>query len=110
MAIEQEVIERIAKLEANDETIFHQINELKKEAKTLNSLATSVEVIATKMNNVDEKIDNIACGQKDIVKRIETVEREPSEELKHYKRKLIDVFLSVIGGGILGSIGTLFIK
>ena len=49
--------ERLSTLEANDKTLFHQIDELKEDIRDIRRLTVAVEKIAGKVDNIDLKVD-----------------------------------------------------
>ena len=51
--------ERISTLEADDKTLFHQIDELKEEVKDIRRLTIAIEKIAGKVDNIGLKVDNV---------------------------------------------------
>jgi len=73
-----EVHERLAKLEADEKNIFHQLTEIKEEVKDIRRLTLAVEKIAVKTESIDSKVDEMGT-------RISAVEREPTDDFKHYK-------------------------
>lgn len=75
-------VERIAALEQNDKTIFHQLDELKEDVNNIHKLTTAVEVIAVRTTSIDKKVDGID-------KRMDAVEKAPVDDYKHYKRLII---------------------
>lgn len=53
------IMERLAKVEARASSNTHRIESVEHDQKALQSLATSVEVMATKQASMGEKIDRI---------------------------------------------------
>ena len=82
--------ERIATAEADIHNIFHQLDSIKQEMKDIHRLAISVELIATKTQTIESKVD-------DIGNRLTEVESEPAKSFSHYKQVLIG---AAITGGI----------
>lgn len=98
-----EIHERLATLEANDKTIFHQLDEMKAEVHDIHKLATSVELIAKQTVDINKKVDNID-------KRLDKVERAPNEDFRYYKRVAISCFVTGIISAILGAVLALILK
>lgn len=82
-----EIHERLAKLEADDKNIFHQLSEIKEEVKDIRRLTTAVEQIAVKTESIDNKVDSMGT-------RLSLVEREPGEDFRHYKRLILGAILT----------------
>ncbi len=99
----QELIERVAKLEAQDKSIFHQLDEIKEDVKDIRRLTSAVEKIAEQTKNTSERVAGIN-------NRLDVLERAPTEDYKHYKRLIIGGILTGTIGIILGAILALVIK
>ena len=82
-----ELYERVAKLEADEKNIFHQLTEIKDEVKDIRRLTNAVEKIAVKTESIDSKVDDMGA-------RISAVEREPADSFKHYKRLIVGAVIS----------------
>ena len=101
--MEEKIVERIAKLEANDANIFHQLSEIKTEVKDIRRLTTAVEKIAVQTENITHKVDGIDA-------RLDNVEKQSVEEYKHYKRVIVSCVITGIIGTIIGAIFALIIN
>lgn len=95
--------ERIAALEANDKTIFKQLDEIKNEQKDQRRLVVAVEQIAAKQDQIGEKVDRID-------QRISAVEAEPVRKYNKYKETIITSIITLIVGLIIGGLLTMIIK
>lgn len=95
--------ERIAKCEANDENIFHQLNEIKSEVKDIRKLTGAVEMMAEQMREVNTKVTKIE-------NRMDEVDAEPRKNYQHYKRVVVDCILTGIAGALLGAILVMILK
>ena len=94
--------ERVAKLEANEGTIFHQLTEIKNEVKDIRRLTNAVEKMATKMESIDTKVDSMD-------KRLNSVVNTPAEEFRYYKRTIISCILTGILSAGLGALIALMV-
>lgn len=101
--MDDRVSERIARLEANDSNIFHQLDEIKAEVKDIHKLTTAVEKIAVQTENTAKKVDAISS-------RLDSVERTPAEDLRHYRRVIATAVLTGIIGAVLGAFFALIIR
>lgn len=98
-----ELHERVATAEADIKNLFHQTKELKNEVNDIHKLTTSVELIAKQTVDINKKVDGID-------KRLDTVEKAPAEDLKHYKRIIISCIITGVISLIIGAIGALILK
>ena len=60
------VDERLSTLEANDKTLFHQVDELKEDIRDIRRLTVAVEKIAGKVDNIDLKVDTGLSSSKQL--------------------------------------------
>ena len=95
--------ERVAIQETNIKTIFKQIDDVKSELKAIHKLATSIELMAQKMQSVDEKVGSIDD-------RLDAIERQPSEDIRHYKRTTISCIITGVVTAILSAVFALILK
>lgn len=95
--------ERLAALEANEHTIFHQLNEIKDEVKDIRRLTIAVEKIAVQTETTAKKVDSIDT-------RLDSVENRPSADYSHYKRVIIGAVITGVIGIIVGAVMALIIK
>ena len=95
--------EKVAILETNAKTLFKLVDDVKSEIKAIHKLATSIELLAQKMQSVDEKVGNIDT-------RLDAIEKQPSEDVKYYKRTIISCIATGIITTILGALLALIIK
>jgi tetrahydromethanopterin S-methyltransferase subunit B len=95
--------EKVAILETNAKTLFKLVDDVKSEIKAIHKLATSIELLAQKMQSVDEKVGNIDT-------RLDAIEKQPSEDIKYYKRTIISCIATGIITAILGALLALIIK
>lgn len=91
---ENEIIERLAKLEAANETKDREIKELKEKQEVLmtsfNTLALTNQTILTKMDNLTEKLNPIAAY-------IEELKTQPKKELNKFIWLIIGMVLNFAG-------------
>lgn len=86
--------ERVAALETSAKDTLRELSEIKTEIKDLRDLTSAVKGLTVSIQAMSEKVDKIDT-------RLESVEREPADDFRHYKRL-------AIGGLITGVIGILF--
>ena len=95
--------EKVSIHEANIKTLFKQVEEVKSEIKAIHKLATSIELLAQKMNSVDEKIGNIDT-------RLDVIEKQDTDDIRYYKRTTISCIITGVITAILSAIFVLIIK
>ena len=98
-----ELHERVAKLEADEKNIFHQLTEIKDEVKDIRRLTNAVEKIAVKTESIDSKVDDMGA-------RISAGEREPSDSFRHYKRLSAGAVISAAVSSLIVASVALVIK
>lgn len=98
-----ELHERVARLEADEKTIFHQLTEIKDEVKDIRRLTAAVEKIATKTESIDSKVDDMGT-------RISAVENEPVQNFSHYKRLAFGCVITAIITAVCSAILALIMK
>lgn len=101
--MEENISERVAKLEADGKNIFHQLTEIKEDVRDIRRLTAAVEKIAVKTENTARKVD-------DISERLESVEKTPAEDLKYYRRTAAGCLITGVIGIILGAVFALILK
>ena len=97
-----ELNERVAALEANEHTIFHQIDEMRSEIKDLRHLTAAVEKLAAGQGVANQKLDSIG-------RRLLRVENEPVDDFKHYKRLIVGCLLTTTLSAVLAAIIATFL-
>ena len=102
--------ERLSTLEADDKTLFHQIDELKEDVRDIRRLTIAIEKIAGKVDNIGLKVDNVDNKVNGIDERLQTVEHVPVTNWNKLKQAIISSIVSVVVGGLLGSLIALVIK
>lgn len=98
-----ELHERVARLEADEKTIFHQLTEIKDEVKDIRRLTAAVEKIAVKTESIDEKVDDMGS-------RISAVENEPAQNFAHYKRLAFGNIITAVISAVCAAILALIMK
>lgn len=102
--------ERLSTLEANDKTLFHQLDELKEDVRDIRRLTIAIEKIAGKVDNIGLKVDNVDNKVNGIDERLQTVEHVPVTNWNKLKQAIISSIVSVVVGGLLGALIALVIK
>ncbi len=76
-------------------SLKHRMNEQEEKSNVLTELVTSVKVLANNM-------EHMAKEQEEQGKRLESLEHEPAETSKYYKRLIIGCILTTVVGGAVG--------
>jgi methylthioribose-1-phosphate isomerase len=98
-----EITERLAKLEADERNIFHQLSEIKEEVKDIRRLTNAVEKIAQKTESIETKV--VEMG-----KRVSEVENEPLEEYKNFKRLVLGAVVTTALSTVVTAILALIMR
>ena len=95
--------EKVAILETNSKTLFKLIDDVKSEIKAIHKFFCGVYQSVYNWQSVDEKVGNIDT-------RLDAIEKQPSEDIKYYKRTIISCVATGIITAILGALLALIIK
>lgn len=98
-----EIHERLARLEADEKNIFHQLSEIKDEVKDIRRLTAAVEKIAIKTESIDLKVDDMGS-------RLSAVENEPADSYRHYKKLAAGSALTAVVSAACAAILALIMK
>ncbi len=98
-----EIHERVARLEADEKNIFHQLSEIKDEVKDIRRLTNAVEKIAVKTESIDIKVDEMGS-------RISAVEQEPAQNFRHYKKLMAGSVITALTSAITAAILALIMR
>ena len=98
-----EIHERLARLEADEKNIFHQLSEIKEEVKDIRRLTNAVEQIAIKTESIDLKVDEMGS-------RISEVEKEPIADFTHFKRVIASAVITAALSTVTVAILTLIMR
>lgn len=98
-----EIHERLARLEADEKNIFHQLSEIKDEVKDIRRLTNAVEQIALKTESIDTKVDEMGG-------RIAEVEGQPLADFIHFKRVIIGAVITAALSTVTVAVLTLIMK
>lgn len=98
----EEIAIKLTDHEGKIENIDRRILVLEENNKTLNRIATSVEVLATNMKTMADE-------QKEQGERLRKLEKEPSEAFNYYKKLTIGCIITGVVGTIVGAILSLII-
>ena len=88
----EEMAVKLAETEARSKSNTHRIDKLEQSTEAINRLATSVEVMATKQDTMNENLDKIAG-------KVEQIEAEPG---KRWKSVVEKVTLLVVAAVVTG--------
>ena len=99
----EEVAVKLESHEQEIRTLKDRMKGIEESDKTLSELTTSVKTLAVNM-------EYMAKEQQKQGERLERLEREPSDNYKHYKRILIGCIITTVVGAFLGALLTLIIK
>lgn len=95
---ETEVIGRLSAVEQRSKSNSHRIEALEKQTDAVNSLATSVAVMAEKVEYTGEKVEGLCSDVQDL-------KSEPGKRWKFVVEKALYIAVSAVMGYILAKIG-----
>lgn len=95
---EVEFAERLTKTEALAKSNQHRIDDVEKRQDALDSMATSMAVIAEKQTNMSDKLDNVDH-------KVSELEKKPAERNEKVIWKIVELLLAALVGFVLSKIG-----
>lgn len=95
---ETEIAGRLAAVEQRCKSNSHRLDGLEKNTEAVNQLATSVAVMAEKMESTGDKVDGLCNDVKDL-------KAEPGKKWKFVVEKAIYIAVSAVMGFILAKFG-----
>ena len=95
---DEEMAVKLAETEARSKSNTHRIDKLEQSTEAINRLATSVEVMATKQDTMNDNLDKIAG-------KVEQIEAEPGKRWKSVVEKVTLLVVAAVVGYILARVG-----
>ena len=86
----EEMAVKLVETEARSKSNTHRIDKLEQSTEAINRLATSVEVMATKQDTMNENLDKIAG-------KVEQIEAEPGKRWKSVVEKVTLLVVAAVG-------------
>ena len=94
----EEMAVKLAETEARSKSNTHRIDKLEQSTEAINRLATSVEVMATKQDTMNDNLDKIAG-------KVEQIEAEPGKRWKSVVEKVTLLVVAAVVGYIIAQVG-----
>ena len=94
----EEMAVKLAETEARSKSNTHRIDKLEQSTEAINRLATSVEVMATKQDTMNDNLDKIAG-------KVEQIEAEPGKRWKSVVEKVTLLVVAAVVGYRLARVG-----
>ncbi len=85
-----EMTERLVEVEQRSKSNMHRLDAVEKNQEALNSIATSVAVMAEQQKNISDKVDTIDA-------KVDTLESKPGKRWEN----LVDKLLFAVAGAVL---------
>ena len=86
----EEMTERLVEVEQRSKSNTHRLDAVEKNQEALNSIATSVAVMAEQQKNISDKVDTIDA-------KVDTLESKPGKRWEN----LVDKLLFTVAGAVL---------
>ena len=86
----EEMTERLVEVEQRSKSNTHRLDAVEKNQEALNSIATSVAVMAEQQKNISDKVDTIDA-------KVDTLESKPGKRWEN----LVDKLLFAVAGAVL---------
>lgn len=95
---ETEIAGRLSAVEQRSKSNSHRLDELKKQTEAVNALATSVAVMAERVEATGEKVDSL-CSD------VQELKSEPGKRWKSVVERVIYIVVAAVVGFILARLG-----
>ena len=95
---EVEFAERLTKTEALAKSNQHRIDDVEKRQDALDSMATSMAVIAEKQTNMSDKLDNVDH-------KVTELEKKPAEKNEKIVWEIVRIIIAAVVGFVLAKFG-----
>lgn len=95
---EAAIAAKLADLEARSKSNSRRLDEFQQQISAINSLATSVAVMAEKLSSTSEKVDELCTD-------VKSLKAEPAENWKHMVRQVITILIAAVAGYVLARVG-----
>lgn len=93
-----EIVERLTAVEQRSKSNSHRLETLEKHTDALNTLATSVAVMAERVETTGEKVDGLCAD-------VQELKSEPGKRWKSVVEKVIYIVVAAVMGFILARLG-----
>lgn len=93
-----EIVERLTAVEQRSKSNSHRLETLEKHTEALNALATSVAVMAERVETTGGKVDSLCTD-------VQELKSEPGKRWKLVVEKVIYIVVSAVMGFILARLG-----
>lgn len=93
-----EIVERLTAVEQRSKSNSHRLETLEKHTDALNTLATSVAVMAERVETTGDKVDSLCAD-------VQEMKSEPGKRWKLVVEKVIYIVVAAVMGFILARLG-----
>ena len=93
-----EIVGRLSAVEQRSKSNSHRLEALEKQTEAVNRLATSVAVMAEKVETTGEKVDGLCTD-------VQELKAEPGKRWKSVVEKIIYIIVAAVVGFFLARIG-----
>lgn len=93
-----EIVERLTAVEQRSKSNSHRLETLEKHTDALNTLATSVAVMAERVETTGDKVDSLCAD-------VQELKSEPGKRWKSVVEKVIYIVVAAVMGFILARLG-----
>ena len=93
-----EIVERLTAVEQRSKSNSHRLETLEKHTEALNTLATSVAVMAERVETTGDKVDSLCTD-------VQELKSEPGKRWKSVVERVIYIVVAAIVGFILARLG-----
>lgn len=95
---ETEIAGRLSAVEQRSKSISHRLDALEKQTEAVNALATSVAVMAERVETTGDKVDSLCTD-------VQELKSEPGKRWKFVVEKAIYIVISAVMGYVIARLG-----
>ena len=101
---------RITTVEDRAKSNTRRLDRLEKVTDAIHEMSTTMVQLVEQTKHTNENVAIINDKVENLNSKVECIEREPAEKLKHLKDKVITAIVTGVVGAILGALLSLIIK
>lgn len=114
MIEQNEILARLISAEDRSKSNLHRLNTMEQEhgelSRSLNRMATAVEVLATEQKFANEEQRKLSEAMNRTAERVAGLELAPSHAARRIKDEIVKQVLAVLAGLVVGAIASLILK
>lgn len=107
---QQELAERLVKVEERSKSNTHQITEIKPIIEEIHTMSKTMVELITECKHTNENVTDIKQDINKMDERIEAIEQEPANDWKNARQSIIQTIIGVVFGALTTGLITLLAR